>query len=107
MKQMTSKEEIVANMQQVVEQMFKDDVDENPDSLNEYFDCSACGKNAPLAGSIQYGKYRLCNSCVLLAETGFALKKFDDIQALIDAMEDKRLEELCDFIKKDEASENN
>ena len=36
-----------------------------------------------------------------------ALKKFDDIQALIDAMEDKRLEELCDFIKKDEASENN
>ena len=105
---MTSKEEIVKNMQQVVEQMFKDDVDENPDSLNEYFDCSACGKNAPLAGSIQYGKYRLCNSCVLLAETGFAaLKKFDDIQALIDAMEDKRLEELCDFIKKDEASKNN
>ena len=39
---MTDKEEIVANMQQVVEQMFKDDVEENPDSLNEYFDCSAC-----------------------------------------------------------------
>ena len=79
----------------------------NQPSLNEYFDCSACGKNAPLAGSVQYGKHRLCNSCVLLAETGFALKKFDNIQALIDAMEDKRLEELCDFIKKDEAKGNN
>lgn len=104
---MSSNEEIVANMQQVVEQMFNDDVEENPDCLNEYFDCSACGKSAPLAGSIQYGQYRLCNSCVLLAETGFALKKFDNIQTLIDAMEDKRLEELCDFIKKDSAKDNN
>lgn len=102
-----SKEEIIENMQQVVEQMFKDDVEQNPDSLSDYFDCSACGKNAPLAGSIQYGKYRLCNSCVLLAETGLALKKFENIQALIDAMEDSRLEELCDFIKKDEAAGNN
>lgn len=104
---MNEQEQIIADMQQVVEQMFKDDVEENPDSLNEYFDCSACGKNAPLAGSVQYGKYRLCNSCVLLAETGFALKKFNNIQALIDAMEDKRLEELCDFIKKNEAKGNN
>ena len=71
---MTDKEEIVANMQLVVEQMFKDDVDENPDSLNEYFDCSACGKNAPLAGSIQYGKYRLCNSCVLWLKQVLHLK---------------------------------
>ena len=104
---MDEKERIIADMQQVVEQMYKDDIEENPDSQYEYFDCSACGKNAPLAGSVQYGKYRLCNSCVLLAEAGFALKKFDNIQTLIDAMEDKRLEELCDFIKKDEASENN
>lgn len=104
---MNDKEQIVKDMQLVAQQMFDDDVEENPNSLNEYFDCSACGKSAPLAGSIQYGKYRLCNSCVLLAETGFALKKFDDIQTLIDAMEDKRLEELCDFIKKDSAKENN
>ena len=60
-----------------------------------------------LCGSIQYGEYRLCNDCVLLAETGFALGKIKDIQDLIDAMEDKRLEELCNFIKQDEKSQNN
>lgn len=102
-----SKEQIIEDMQKVVAQMFQDDVDENPESLNEYFNCGACSKSAPFAGSIQYGQYRLCNSCVLLAEIGFALKKFDNIQTFIDAMEEKRLEELCDYIKKDEARSNN
>ena len=106
-----SKEEVVTEMQKVVEQMRLDDIEDNPDSANEYFQCDACGIDAPLAGSIQYGHYRLCNDCVLLAETGFALKKFETIQDLIDAMEDKRLEEECAFIKADEErqskSENN
>lgn len=92
-------EEIIAEMQQVVNQMVLDDLEENPDCANEYFDCDCCGKNKSLAGSIQYGEYRLCNDCVLLAETGFALGKFSDIQSLIDAMEDSRLEEVCQFIK--------
>ena len=36
-----------------------------------------------------------------------ALDKIKDITELIDAMEDKRLEELCNFIKQDEKSQNN
>ncbi len=101
-----SYEEIVEEMQQVVNQMVLDDLEENPDLVNEYFDCDCCGKNKCLAGSIQYGDYRLCNDCVLLAETGFALGKFKDIQSLMDAMEDKRLEELCNFVKDEEARKN-
>ena len=100
-------EEIIAEMQQVVAQMVLDDLEENPDCADEYFDCDCCGKNKCLAGSIQYGEHRLCNDCVLLAETGFALKKIKTIQELIDAMEDKRLSEICDFIKKDSNAHNN
>ncbi len=98
---------IIEDMQAVVAQMAADDIEENPDIVNEYFDCSACGQNKPMAGSIQYSKYRLCNDCVLLAEVGFKLKKFQNIQELIDAMEDKRLENICDFLKKDSNAQNN
>lgn len=101
-----SNEEIIEEMQQVVNQMVVDDLEENPDIADDYFDCDCCGKNKCLAGSIQYGTYRLCNDCVLLAETGFALGKFTDIQSLIDAMEDSRLEELCQFVKDEEARKN-
>ena len=97
-----SNEEIINEMQQVVQQMVIDDLEENPDIANDFFDSDCCGKNKNLAGSIQYGDYRLCNDCVLLAETGFALGKIKDIQDLMDAMEDKRLEELCKFIKEEE-----
>ena len=95
-------EEIIEEMQLVVRQMVEDDIEENPDCLNEYFNCDCCGKSKSLAGSIQYGDYRLCNDCVLLAEVGFALGKFNDIQNLMDAMEDTRLEEICNFIKDEE-----
>lgn len=101
-----SKEEIIEEMQQVAAQMVIDDIEENPDIANEYFDCDCCGQNKCLAGSIQYGDYRLCNDCVLLAETGFALEKIKDIQELMDAMEDKRLEELCNFVKEEELRKN-
>lgn len=97
-----SNEEIINEMQQVVQQMVIDDLEENPDIANDFFDCDCCGKNKNLAGSIQYGDYRLCNDCVLLAETGFALGKIKDVQDLMDAVEDKRLEELCKFIKEEE-----
>lgn len=104
---MTEEIKIIEQMQAVVAQMRQDDIDENPQTLDEVFTCSACGKQKDYAGSIVYEGYRLCNDCVLLAETGLALKKFESIQTLIKAMEDKRLEELCDFIKKDEQSTNN
>ena len=98
---------IIEEMQQTAEQMRLDDIEENPESAFEMFDCSACGKTKPYAGSIQYNNYRLCNDCVLLAETGFALGRFKDINELIAAMEDKRLEEICSFIKKEELRGNN
>ena len=104
---MEDSKKIIEDMQAVAEQMYKDDVEENPDIVDEYFDCSACGEYKCMAGSIQYGKYRLCNDCVVLAESGFKMGKIKDIQELIDAMEDKRLEVMCDFIKQDEASINN
>ncbi len=104
---MKSKEEVVKEMQLVVEQMKKDDIDDNPDSENEIFQCDACGEEACLAGSIQYGNYRLCNNCVLLAEVGFELGQIKDIQELIDAMEDKRLESDCNYIKQEENRLNN
>ena len=102
-----SEENIIKEMQLVTQQMIKDDLEENPDLEEEYFDCDCCGQNKCIAGSIQYDKYRLCNDCVLLAETGFALKKFSKIQDLINAMEENRLEEYCSFLKAQEKNLNN
>ena len=99
---MPDNKKIIEEMQQVAEQMRLDDIEENPDIVNEYFDCDCCGEYKCLAGSIQYDTYRLCNDCVLIAETSFALNKIKDIQELIDAMEDKRLEGMCDFLRLEE-----
>ncbi len=98
---------ITEEMQAVVEQMRLDDLEENPSLIEETFECSCCGKTKCPAGSIQYGKYRLCNDCVLLAELGFKLGKFKNIEELIKAKEDSRLEEMCEFIKQQEQRENN
>lgn len=99
---MRSREDVVKEMQLVVEQMRLDDIEENPACENEYFTCDACGETKSLAGSVQYGAYRLCNDCVLLAEVGFELGQIKDIEELINAMEDKRLEADCEFIKNEE-----
>ena len=104
---MKDKIKVTKEMQLVVEQMIIDDIEENPDIENEFFDCDCCGQHKCVAGSIQYGDYRLCNDCVLFAEVGFELKKFNSIQDLVDAMEDKRLEEVCGFIKKETEQLNN
>ncbi len=98
---------IIEDMQAVVSQMKIDDLEEDPSLEDELFECSCCGKTKSLAGSIQYGKYRLCNDCVLLAETGLAIGKFKNVDELIKAMEDTRLEEMCEFIKQEEKRENN
>jgi hypothetical protein len=104
---MENKQEIAKQMQKVVEQMRLDDIEENPDIENEFFDCDCCAKYKCLAGSIQYGAYRLCNNCVLFAEIGFELKQINSIQDLINVMEDKRLEEICEFIKNDATQNKN
>lgn len=98
---------IIEEMQAVVAQMKIDDLEEDPSLEEDLFECSCCGKTESLAGSVQYNKYRLCNNCVLLAETGLAIGKFKDINELIKAMEDTRLEEMCEFIKQEEQREAN
>ncbi|MFI3300349.1 MAG: hypothetical protein R3Y28_02910 [Candidatus Gastranaerophilales bacterium] len=104
---MKSKEEIIEEMAQVVEQMRIDDIEDNPDVIDEYFDCDCCGENKCLAGSIEYEGYRLCNDCVLLAETSFALNKITNVQELIKVIEDKNLETLAEFVKQEETRQNN
>ena len=104
---MKDKIKVAQEMQAVVEQMRLDDIEENPNIVNEFFDCNCCGKTKCTAGSIQYGDYRLCNDCVLFAEIGFEIKKFNSVQDLVDAMEDKRLEEICSFIQQDSKQNNN
>lgn len=104
---MDNNEAIIKDMQQVVYQMKLDDIEENPESEYEMFDCSSCAKSAPLAGSIQYSKYRLCNDCVLMYELALKLNKVENIEEFIAKTEDLRLSEMCDFIKKDSLKENN
>lgn len=103
----SSEEILIKDMQEVVHQMKIDDIEENPDSEFDLFECSACAKTMPLAGSIQYSKYRLCNDCVLMYEIALKLKKVKNIEEFMEKTEDLRLNELCEFIKKDSIKENN
>ncbi len=104
---MKTEQEIIEEMAQVVEQMKLDDLEDDPSLAEEMFDCDCCGENKCLAGSIEYEGYRLCNDCVLLAETGFALGKIKSVTELIEAIEDKHLEQLAQFIKEEEKRNNN
>lgn len=104
---MKTEKEIAEEMAQIVEQMRIDDIEDNPDIVDEFFDCDCCGENKCLAGSIEYEGYRLCNDCVLLAETGFALQKIKSVTDLISAIEDKHLEGLVQFVREEEARKNN
>ena len=102
-----NQEEIIKDMQMVIHQMKLDDIEENPESEFEMFNCCACAKEAPLAGSIQYSKYRLCNDCVLMYELALKLGKIQNIEEFIAKTEDTRLKQMCDFIKQDKLKENN
>ncbi len=104
---MDNQQKIAEDMQRVIEQMKLDDIEENPQSEFELFTCSACAQDAPLAGSIQYSKYRLCNDCVLLYELSLKLKKVKNIDEYMEKTEDLRLKTMCDFIKKESLKENN
>ena len=102
------KEKIIQDMQEVVYQMKLDDIEDNPDSEFEFFTCSSCAEDKPLAGSVLYNnEYRLCNDCVLIYETALKLNKIKNIQDFINFTEEKRLQNICDFIKKDSQKENN
>lgn len=100
-------EQIAQDMQAVIHQMKIDDIEENPDSEFELFNCSACAKDEALAGSIQYSNYRLCNNCVLMYELSLKLRKVKNIDEFMQKMEDNRLSNICDFIKKDSLGEKN
>ena len=104
---MKPEKEIIEEMSQVVEQMRLDDIEDNPDIIDEYFDCDCCGENKCLAGTIEYEGYRLCNDCVLIAETRFELGKIKSVKELIDAIEDKHLEQLAKFVQEEEKRTNN
>ena len=43
----------------------------------------------------------------LMVEVGFQLKELKNISDFIEKMEDKRLAELCDYIKVDESAHKN
>ena len=99
--------EIIKNMQEVVEQMRIDDIIDNPESELEEFQCDCCAKQATKAGSMIYNGKLFCNECVLYVETAMALGKIKNSDEILDLMEDKNLEELCKYIKDEEARKNN
>lgn len=99
---------IVEEMQKVVAQMKQDDIDDNPASLDEFFECACCGDEKPMAGSVMYGEGTvLCNDCVLLAEIGMALGRIQGVDDLLKSMEDTRLEKMCEFIKNNQKQQEN
>ena len=97
----------IEQMQEVVAIMKQDDIDDNPDSEFEEFQCDCCAKIAPVAGSVLYGDKHFCNECVLYAEVAFGLGKAKTAEDIIKMREDNRLEELCNYIKEEEARKNN
>lgn len=99
--------EYVKHMQETVEIMRQNDIEENPDSEFEEFQCDCCAKIATEAGSVLYRDKHFCNECVLYTEIALGLGKIKDPIEVIDLMEEKRLEELCNYIKNEEARENN
>lgn len=96
---------LVESIQQSVEQMKIDDIEESPESAYEEFVCNCCGEAKILAGSLLYGENLLCNDCVLLAETAFALGKTKNINDIIDSFEDKRFELLYNSMFNDKDKE--
>lgn len=91
--------ELTETIQQSVDQMKRDDIDEAGEFAFDEFQCECCGDSKIMAGSVVYESKRLCNECVLFAEVAFATGKIKRIQELIDKMEDKRLETLCQAAK--------
>lgn len=101
------KQNLIENTKKLCAQIRIDDLEESPESAYELFQCECCGELKMVAGSLLYSNYRLCNDCVFLAETGFALEEFSDVQVLIDRMEESRFETVYNSLfKVDENSMN-
>ncbi|MDD3420356.1 MAG: hypothetical protein PHE78_07150, partial [Candidatus Gastranaerophilales bacterium] len=72
------------------------------------FSCSCCGLDKPKAGSIMYTMDIIfCNDCALLSEIAFATKKISDITDFMAQMEDKKIENLCEYVKQEQSRLNN
>ena len=99
---MKSEKEIVEEMQTVVEQMRLDDIEDNPDIVDETFECDllrpAKVPCRPLLNMMVTDS--VMTACFLLKQV-LPLINFN-IEELINAMEDKRLEGLCSFITEEE-----
>lgn len=93
---------IVKEIQAAVEQMRLDDLENSPESAQEDFQCDCCGNVSKLAGSIIYNETLYCNDCVLLTETSLALKLIQTPEDMINAMEDKRFENVYNSIFSDD-----
>lgn len=105
---MPDNKKLIEDMQQVLEQMRLDDIEDNPDSEFELFSCSCCGLDKPKAGSIMYSMdIILCNDCSLLSEIAFALKRISDISEFMEQTEDKKLLNLCEYVKQEQSRLNN
>ena len=105
---MSEEIKIIEDMQKVMEQMRLDDIEEDPDSAIELFSCSCCGLDKPKAGSVMYSmELVFCNDCALLSEISFASKKINHISEFLELMEDKKLENLCNYINKEQSRLNN
>lgn len=99
---------VIEDMQNVVAQMRLDDIEDDPNSATELFSCSCCAQDKPKAGSVMYSMdIILCNDCALVAEIGFALKKISSVDELLASMEDKKLENLCEYINQQQSRLNN
>lgn len=99
--------QIIEITRETVEQMKIDDIEESPESAFDCFQCSCCGEEKILAGSLIYKDFLLCNDCVLLAEVSFALNKIKDIEELIKSMEEKRFDSVYASIFNHNKNENN
>lgn len=105
---MSEEIKIVEDMQKVLEQMRLDDIEDNSDSEFELFSCSCCGLDKPKAGSVMYSmELVFCNDCALLSEIALATKKITAISDFLQLMEDKKLENLCTYINKEQSRLNN
>ena len=51
-----------------------------PIPTNRRILCHNCGRNMPAAGSVSYGRYRLCNDCAFSLEIALAEEKARDIE---------------------------
>ena len=86
--------QVIQYVQAVVEQMRVDDIEDNPGSAEEEFQCVCCGENKTLAGSMIYANNLYCNDCVLITELSLTLGKIKEPEEMVELMADKRFDNI-------------